>query len=75
MATIEPLTALGWAAGIGRIGAICGPLFGGVLIGAGLAVPWGFYAFAVAGILATVFISLVPTSPLGRATSKPEPAR
>ena len=33
-------TALGWAAGIGRIGAICGPILGGMLLGAGLAVPW-----------------------------------
>ena len=36
-------TALGWVAGIG---AICGPILGGMLLGAGLAVPWGFYAFA-----------------------------
>jgi MFS transporter, AAHS family, benzoate transport protein len=56
-------TALGWAAGVGRLGAICGPLFGGFLIGAGLAVPWGFYAFAIVGLLGAVFISLVPRSP------------
>ena len=56
-------TALGWAAGIGRIGAICGPIFGGLLLGAGLAVPWGFYAFAVVGLLGCVFIAAVPRSP------------
>ncbi len=56
-------TALGWAAGIGRLGAICGPLFGGLLVGAGLAVPWGFYAFAIVGLLGAIFISLVPRSP------------
>ena len=56
-------TALGWAAGIGRIGAICGPIFGGMLLGAGLAVPWGFYAFAVVGLLGCVFIAVVPRSP------------
>ena len=56
-------TALGWAAGIGRIGAICGPLLGGFLLGAGLAVPWGFYAFAVVGLLGAVFIFAVPRSP------------
>ncbi len=56
-------TALGWAAGIGRIGAICGPLLGGLLLGAGLAVPWGFYAFALVGLLGAVFIALVPRSP------------
>lgn len=56
-------TALGWAAGIGRIGAICGPLLGGLLLGAGLAVPWGFYAFALVGLLGAIFIALVPRSP------------
>lgn len=56
-------TALGWAAGIGRIGAICGPLLGGLLLGAGLAVPWGFYAFALVGLLGAIFISVVPRSP------------
>jgi MFS transporter, AAHS family, benzoate transport protein len=56
-------TALGWAAGIGRVGAICGPLLGGLLLGAGLAVPWGFYAFALVGLLGMVFIALVPRSP------------
>lgn len=56
-------TALGWAAGIGRIGAICGPLLGGLLVGAQLAVPWGFYAFALVGLLGSIFIALVPRSP------------
>ena len=60
-------TALGWAAGIGRIGAICGPLLGGLLLGAGLAVPWGFYAFAIVGSLGAVFIFAVPRSPADRA--------
>ncbi len=56
-------TALGWAAGIGRIGAICGPLLGGFLVGAQLAVPWGFYSFALVGLLGSIFIALVPRSP------------
>ena len=56
-------TALGWAAGIGRIGAICGPLLGGLLLGAGQAVPWGFYAFALVGLLGAVFVFAVPRSP------------
>ncbi len=60
-------TALGWAAGIGRIGAICGPLLGGLLLGVGLAVPWGFYAFALVGSLGAVFIFAVPRSPADRA--------
>lgn len=71
-------TALGWAAGIGRIGAICGPIFGGMLLGAGLAVPWGFYAFAVVGLLGAVFIAVVPRSPaevVRETSASPEAAR
>ena len=56
------VTALGWAAGIGRVGAICGPILGGMLLGAGLAVPWGFYAFCAAGLLGCVFVAAVPRS-------------
>jgi MFS transporter, AAHS family, benzoate transport protein len=70
-------TALGWAAGIGRVGAICGPLLGGLLVGAGLAVPWGFYAFALVGLLGAIFIALVPRSPVEtarEATPRPEAA-
>jgi MFS family permease len=65
---------LGWAAGIGRIGAICGPLLGGLLVGAQLAVPWGFYAFALVGLLGSIFIALVPRSPVETAKEK-QPAR
>ncbi|WP_373863347.1 MFS transporter [Rhodococcus marinonascens] len=50
-------TALGWSAGIGRLGAICGPILGGVMLGAGYAVPWGFYAFALVGLLGAIAIS------------------
>lgn len=64
-------TALGWAAGIGRVGAICGPLLGGLLVGAGLTVPWGFYAFALVGLLGCVFITLVPRSPAASAREEP----
>jgi AAHS family benzoate transporter-like MFS transporter len=34
-----------------------------LLLGAGLAVPWGFYAFALVGLLGAVFVALVPRSP------------
>jgi MFS transporter, AAHS family, benzoate transport protein len=56
-------TALGWAAGIGRTGAIVGPILGGFLAGAGLAVPWGFYSFAIAGVIAALIVFLLPRSP------------
>ncbi|WP_430333555.1 MFS transporter [Rhodococcus sp. ACT016] len=50
-------TALGWSAGVGRVGAICGPLLGGLLLDAGYAVPWGFYAFALVGLIGFVAMS------------------
>ncbi|MCW2853171.1 MAG: hypothetical protein JWM84_2835 [Nocardioides sp.] len=53
-------TALGMAAGIGRVGAIVGPSLGGALVTAGIAYPWGFYAFAVAAVLAVLALATVP---------------
>ena len=53
-------TALGMSAGVGRVGAIVGPSIGGALVTAGIAYPWGFYAFAVAAVLALLALSTVP---------------
>ncbi len=53
-------TALGMAAGVGRIGAIVGPFLGGALVTAGIAYPWGFYAFALAAVLAVAALATVP---------------
>ncbi|GAB3286542.1 MFS transporter [Parasphingorhabdus pacifica] len=52
-------TGLGWSAGVGRIGAICGPLLGGAMLSAGVAHPWGFYAFAVIGALGVLGVAAV----------------
>jgi AAHS family benzoate transporter-like MFS transporter len=59
-------TALGWAAGTGRLGAITGPIIGGALLSAGIAYPWGFFAFAIVGALgglAVVAVSARMTEP------------
>ena len=53
-------TALGMAAGVGRVGAIVGPFLGGALVTAGMAYPWGFYAFAIAAVLAVLALATVP---------------
>jgi MFS family permease len=53
-------TALGMSAGVGRVGAIVGPTFTGLLVTAGIAYPWGFYAFAVAAVLAVLALATVP---------------
>ncbi len=50
-------TALGMSAGVGRLGAITGPLVGGTLVSMGIGHPWGFYVFAVVGFLGAVAIS------------------
>ena len=52
-------TAIGAASGIGRLGAITGPLIGGALLTAGLAYPWGFYIFAVVAALGAVSVAIV----------------
>ncbi|WP_276908525.1 MFS transporter [Corynebacterium riegelii] len=55
-------TAMGISAGIGRLGAISGPMLGGLLVHHNLANPWGFYSFAIVGLAAALFFSL--TKPL-----------
>jgi MFS transporter, AAHS family, benzoate transport protein len=50
-------TAVGMSAGIGRVGAIVGPLLGGLLVGMGIGHPWGFYIFAAVGFLGAVALS------------------
>ena len=54
-------TGVGWAVGAGRIGAIAGPLVGGILIGMGLSMAANFIVFAVPTVIsgvATIFIRL-----------------
>ncbi|MFJ5957700.1 MFS transporter [Paenarthrobacter sp. NPDC092416] len=53
-------TALGFAAGVGRLGAIVGPAVTGTLVAANIAYPAGFYVFAGAGVLAVAALFLVP---------------
>lgn len=53
-------TALGFAAGVGRLGAIVGPAVTGTLVAANIAYPAGFYVFAAAGLLAVAALFLVP---------------
>ena len=53
---------VGWAIGAGRIGAIFGPLLGGILIGAGFSITTNFMIFAIPtliGVVATLFIEVM----------------
>ncbi len=56
-------TAMGAASGIGRAGAISGPLIGGWLLTVGLAYPWGFYVFAGVAAIGAACIALVNRDP------------
>lgn len=50
-------TAMGLAAGVGRAGAISGPMLGGLLVDRGIAYPWGFFAFGLVGLLGAIIFT------------------
>jgi AAHS family benzoate transporter-like MFS transporter len=56
-------TALGSAAGVGRLGAITGPLITGVMLDAGVAYPWGFYLFGAVAAVGALAILVVNRDP------------
>ncbi|WP_051165860.1 MFS transporter [Amycolatopsis orientalis] len=56
-------TGLGAASGIGRFGAMSGPLVTGLLLSAGLAYPWGFYLFAAVALIGALAIAVVNRDP------------
>jgi MFS family permease len=53
-------SALGITSGVGRLGAIAGPLFTGVLVSAGVAYPWSFYLFSTAALLGLLAMAAAP---------------
>lgn len=53
-------TALGLSSGVGRLGAVTGPLLGGTLVAAGLGLGWNVGAFAAVAVLGAVACGLVP---------------
>lgn len=59
-------TGLGWASGIGRNGAIVGPMLGGTLLAMALPHQMNFLALAIPGAIATVAIALVDRKGLSR---------
>lgn len=52
-------TALGWAMGMGRIGAVAAPQVGGLLLAAGLGVNSNFLVFALGAGLAAVLFAVI----------------
>ncbi len=64
-------TGISWSLGIGRLGAICGPLLGGLVLASSLGAGWNFYLFAVVAVLGAIAAALVPKSPTPSAISEP----
>ena len=52
-------TGVGWAVGAGRIGAVVGPLVGGLLIGAGWSMSANFAAFAIPALIGGLITVLI----------------
>lgn len=55
-------TGLGWASGIGRNGAIVGPLLGGALLAISLPLQLNFMAFAIPGAIAALAMTVFALS-------------
>ncbi|KUL20694.1 MFS transporter [Streptomyces regalis] len=64
-------TALGWTLGIGRLGAVVGPTFGGFLLASDLDMEWNFYAFAIPAAVGALMVLLLPK---GARAASPSPA-
>jgi AAHS family benzoate transporter-like MFS transporter len=58
--TLQRATALGVATGVGRLGAVAGPLVGGYLVASGIDLGWNFGAFAAVALLGALASVAVP---------------
>jgi AAHS family benzoate transporter-like MFS transporter len=56
-------TGLGWALGVGRLGAICGPIYGGAILASGWGIEANFYAFAIPAVVGALAMSVIPARP------------
>lgn len=56
-------TATGWALSFARIGAIMGPMVGGMLAALAVNVEWNFIAFGAVALIAALFVLLIPRRP------------
>jgi len=64
-------SSLGFALGVGRIGAVAAPQVGGWLLAAGLGVDSNFLAFAAAAVLAGILLMFTPRTRHGTETDRP----
>ncbi|MBV6368442.1 aromatic acid/H+ symport family MFS transporter, partial [Pseudomonas aeruginosa] len=54
---------VGWAAGVGRLGAIAGPMLGGSLLALELPFQQNFLAFAAPGVIGALAIACIHLRP------------
>ncbi|WP_081240282.1 MFS transporter [Streptomyces viridosporus] len=66
-------TALGAAVGLGRLGAVFGPILVGLIMGSSLGTSWVFYFFAFAAVAAALLVILVPRTGLSDRPAVAEP--
>ncbi|MFD4820212.1 MFS transporter [Peribacillus butanolivorans] len=59
-------TALGWALGFGRIGAILGPILVGLFMSWKFDLVMNFYVFAFAGVIASLSVLFIPKNAHGK---------
>lgn len=52
-------TGIGWAAGLGRAGAVASPTLAGVMMAANLSMPTVFFLFAIPALLAAVCVAFI----------------
>jgi AAHS family benzoate transporter-like MFS transporter len=61
--TASRAAALGLSLGVGRLGGILGPAYGGVVLSSGIGLPWHFLAFALPALLGALVTACVPRTP------------
>lgn len=54
-------SATGWAVGVGRFGAMTGPVLGGYMAGLNVNPVWNFVMFSAAAVLAALAVYIAPT--------------
>ncbi|TKJ01635.1 aromatic acid/H+ symport family MFS transporter, partial [Bacillus cereus] len=54
-------TSLGWGLGLGRVGAIAGPILIGIIMKMQYDLAWNFYLFSFAGLIAAISVFFIPT--------------
>ena len=54
-------TSLGWGLGLGRVGAIAGPILVGIIMTMQYDLVWNFYLFSFAALLAAISVFFIPT--------------